>query len=92
MEIIKKIIGLILIPLGALFVVLAFFQWLTFDYPDANPLTTFGINIFDYIGQALNWLLVVIMGSFGALCFALGVSWTGLEKWYKNRKSVNNVR
>tara|TARA_B100000575_G_C23057500_1_gene608804 strand:- start:812 stop:1120 length:309 start_codon:yes stop_codon:yes gene_type:complete len=87
MEIIKKIIGFILIPLGILFCVLAFLQWLTFDYGDSSPLTSFGINPFNYIGQALNWLLVCIIGGFGALFLKIGASWTGLEKWYKSRKN-----
>lgn len=57
---------------GALLVLLAFLQWITFDYPDVNPFWPGAIFAPGIFSQFLNWILVSILGAFGWLLLSYG--------------------
>jgi multisubunit Na+/H+ antiporter MnhB subunit len=58
---------------GALFIVAAILQWLTFDYPNVSP---WGVSIFSpgMFGQFVNWIIVCVLGAVGAFLWTLGGS------------------
>jgi len=68
----RLIIGVIAQVVGVLFMVAAFLQWATYDYPDFNPFA--GVSIFTpgVLGQVLNWLIVVVLATIGWTLFSYG--------------------
>ena len=60
---------------GIILMILAFLQWITFDYPDVNPWTA-NILTPGIPAQLLNWLLVCMLGAIGGILFHFGRSGT----------------
>ena len=58
--------------IGVGFILLAFSQWITFDYPDVNPFGIGAIFAPGMILQIFNWFFVVILGTIGWGFFTLG--------------------
>jgi hypothetical protein len=61
---------------GALLVVAAVFQWLTFDYPDVNPLWPGAVFAPGMISQVVNWIVVCVLGGTGCALITVGKSKT----------------
>ncbi len=57
---------------GIFLMALAFFQWITFEYPNVNPFGPGAIFAPGMVSQILNWLLVCILGSIGYGLFTIG--------------------
>lgn len=57
---------------GVAFMLLAFWQWISFDYPDINPLRLGGILVPGVMSQVLNWLIVAVLATIGWGLFTLG--------------------
>lgn len=51
--------------IGALFIVAAVFQWVSFDYPDTTPFWPGAVFTPGTIGQVINWLVVCILAVIG---------------------------
>ena len=51
---------------------IAFFQWLTFDYPDINPFYPGAILMPGVMSTILNWLFVCILLTIGWGIFTQG--------------------
>ena len=51
--------------IGIAFMVAAFLQWITFDYPDVNPFWPGAIFAPGMLAQVLNWLIVCILATIG---------------------------
>lgn len=59
---------------GILLMLLAFLQWLTFDYPDVNPFWPGAIFASGVISQVFNWVIVCVIGACGFGLFSWGRS------------------
>ena len=70
----KAILSTATCVVGALLMVLAFVQWITFDYPDANPFWPGAILAPGMLSQILNWGLVCLLGASGWGCWTFGKS------------------
>lgn len=57
---------------GVVLMVLAFLQWVTFDYPDLNPFWPGAIFNPGMLFQFFNWLIVCILGASGWALFSVG--------------------
>lgn len=57
---------------GAILILLAFLQWITFDYPDVNPFWPGAIFVPGMLSQVLNWGIVVVLGAAGWTLFTIG--------------------
>ena len=57
---------------GVLLMLLAVVQWITFDYPDANPLRGSGLLAPGMLSQVVNWLIVAVVAAVGWGFFTLG--------------------
>ena len=57
---------------GCVFMLLAFLQWITFDYPDVNPFWPGAIFAPGMLSQVLNWLVVSVLSCVGWGFFTLG--------------------
>lgn len=55
--------------MGFLLMTLAFLQWITFEYPDVNPLWPGAILAPGMLSQILNWLVVCVTGASGWFLF-----------------------
>ena len=66
------VIRLISRIIGIAIMVLAFLQWITFDYPDVNPFWPGAIFAPGMLSQILNWLLVSVIGAVGLMLFSFG--------------------
>ena len=58
--------------IGIGFMLLAFLQWITFDYPDVNPFRPGAIFAPGMISQIFNWFFVCILGTIGWGFFTVG--------------------
>lgn len=58
MVILSKIVGIV-------FMLLAFIQWITFDYPDVNPFWPGAIFAPGMISQFFNWIIVCVLATIG---------------------------
>lgn len=70
----KAILSQVAKMIGILFMLLAFLQWLTFDYPDVNPFWPGAIFSLGMVSQFLNWIIVSIVGGIGWAIFTYGKS------------------
>ncbi len=68
----KTLLKFVTRAVGALLMVAAVLQWLTFHYPDLNPLWPGAIFAPGALAQVLNWILVVVLGTLGWAAFTLG--------------------
>ena len=68
----KPILHVLARIIGAAFMVAAFLQWLTFDYPDVNPFRPGAIFAPGMLSQVLNWLLVCVLAIVGWGLFTFG--------------------
>lgn len=57
---------------GVIIMVLAFLQWITFDYTDVHPFSLFPIFTSGMLSQMLNVLLVCVIGAIGYWFFSFG--------------------
>lgn len=69
---VKKTLKYISKAIGCLFFVMAFLQWITFEYPDVNPYAVGAIFAPGMLSQMLNWGFVCILGAIGGLFWSLG--------------------
>lgn len=67
-----KVLHIVAKVVGALFMVAALLQWLTFDYPNVNPFFPGAIFAAGMLSQVLNWVLVCILATIGWGFFTLG--------------------
>jgi len=58
--------------IGVVIMLLAFLQWITFDYPDVNPFWPGAIFAPGTLSQILNWLVVCVIGAIGWGFFTYG--------------------
>lgn len=58
--------------IGVVFMVAAFLQWITFDYPDVNPFLPGAIFAPGMLSQVLNWLIVCVLATVGWGFITLG--------------------
>ncbi len=68
----KTILSQVAKMVGILFMLLAFIQWITFDYPDVNPFWSGAILVPGIASQFLNWIIVSIAGGIGWAIFTYG--------------------
>lgn len=71
----KAVSVVVLQVLGGLFVIAAFLQWITFDYPDVNPFAPGAIFAPGMLSQLFNWILVCFLGTIGVLLISFARSW-----------------
>ena len=60
---------------GGGFLLAAFLQWLTFDYPDTNPFAPGAIFAPGMLSQLFNWIFVCLLGTTGIVLIGLARSW-----------------
>ena len=58
--------------LGVALMILAFLQWVTFEYPNVNPLWPGAILAPGMLAQVVNWLIVCVIGAAGWGLFSMG--------------------
>lgn len=68
----KAMLRMLARAIGAGFLALAVWQWISFDYPDINPFKFGAIFAPGAISQVLNWLIVCVLGTIGWGFFTLG--------------------
>ncbi|PWJ84377.1 hypothetical protein C8D77_13311 [Mesorhizobium loti] len=61
----KSIVNVVLQIVGGLFILAAFLQWITFDYPDVSPYIPFAIFAPGMMSQMINWIFVCLLGTIG---------------------------
>ena len=64
----SKLLILFRKAVGILFMLSAFYTWISYDYSSGNPLMfgyTFKLGFMGVIGQVTNWLFVCIQGVIG---------------------------
>ena len=66
--------AIILKPIGFIFMVAAFLQWITFDYPNVSPWWPGAAFAPGMGAQVVNWGIVGVLGGVGVCCFKLGSS------------------
>jgi hypothetical protein len=68
----KKAVYLPSMIAGGLFMAAAFFQWISFQYPDVYPLR-FGATFASGIAnQFINWVIVCLTATVGWMLFSFG--------------------
>jgi len=67
----KKIMKMLSKIIGIIFMLLAFTQWIAFDYPDVNPFWPGAIFAPGMISQFFNWLIVCVLATIGWGFFTL---------------------
>ena len=68
----NNILAILARTTGVAFLALAFFQWLTFDYPNVNPFFPGAILAPGMLSQVFNSMLVGAIAAAGILMFRLG--------------------
>ncbi|RWB91155.1 MAG: hypothetical protein EOQ52_06935 [Mesorhizobium sp.] len=61
---------------GGVFIVAAFLQWATFEYPDINPFGPGAIFATGMLSQLFNWILVCLLGTTGVLLIGFARRWS----------------
>jgi len=67
-DLMNKLLTLFRKAVGILFMLSAFYTWISYDYSSGNPLMfgyTFKLGFMGVIGQVTNWLFVCIQGAIG---------------------------
>lgn len=74
----NAIVNFVLRIVGGLFLLAAFLQWITYDYPDVSPFVPGPIFAPGMISQMFNWLFVVFLGTVG--CVMIGFARRARQK------------
>jgi len=70
---VNKLLTLVRKAVGILFMLSAFYTWISYDYSSGNALMfgyVFKLGFMGVIGQVTNWLFVCIQGGIGYLLFS----------------------
>lgn len=60
---------------GGSLIAAAFLQWVTYEYPDINPLAPAAIFAPGMLSQPFNWILVCLLGTTGVVLIGFARSW-----------------
>ncbi|MER9445604.1 hypothetical protein NKI79_30450 [Mesorhizobium sp. M0340] len=75
----NTIVNLVLQFVGGLFLLAAFLQWITFDYPDVSPYMPFAIFASGMMVQTINYPFVCLLGMIGFVM--IGFARRDRQKW-----------